>query len=173
MDYTTWKAQRRRVTSGNQKEEAGPRLATKEAKESPSPLSEERPRAKYRHPFSHLTQEENQPREAQKLLPVRSRSARLSAPEPPPPRGAHWAQLTQQPPAPTSSANRPVVTSLPADSTLCHSIIQPQGRSKPGGSGRAQASPCTHTHTQPRLLINSSWIECSNVKKWNHTIVTK
>ena len=70
---------------GNQKEEAGPRLATKEAKESPSPLSGERPRAKYRHPFSHLTLEENQPREAQKLLPVRSRSARLSAPEPPHP----------------------------------------------------------------------------------------
>lgn len=84
-DYTTWKAQRRRGTSGNQKEEAGPRLATKEAKESPSPLSGERPRAKYRHPFSHLTLEENQPREAQKLLPVRSRSARLSAPEPPHP----------------------------------------------------------------------------------------
>lgn len=39
------------MSSGNQKEEAGPRLATKEAKESPSPLNEERPRAKYRHPF--------------------------------------------------------------------------------------------------------------------------
>lgn len=168
-DYTTRKAKRRWVTSGNQKEEAGPE-ADHEGGEEITICTQ------WGVTMCQIQTSTPPPHTGGKLAPrLRNCSVRklpsgvdpqvcLHQNHPDP--GASWAQLAQQPPAPQSSVNRPVVTSLPADSTLCHSTIWPQGSSKPEGSGRAPGLPLyTHTHPQPWLLINSSWIECLNIKK--------
>lgn len=84
-DYTTWKAQRRWVSSGNQKEEAGLRLLRRRRRITITTqwgAATCQIQTSIHSPTSH--RRKTSPREAQKLLPVRSRSARLSAPEPPP-----------------------------------------------------------------------------------------
>lgn len=157
-DYTTWKAQRRWVTSGNQKEEARPEadheggegiiirtqwgVTTCQIQTSTPPSHTGGKPA----PWGSETAPSENSRQEQIRMSVCTRTT--------PTQGASWAQLTQQPPAPHVFSEPSSCDKSPSWQHSLPLHHPATGKQQARGLWAGTRPPLAYTHTHPALTAN-------------------